>query len=369
MRWGALVKSRLIGVGAVLILSSLLWGGVPTLVFGQTGTASPTPTEITLETVIAQTLSARASVTARAAAFTKTPSNTPDLAKSAAAAISASDTAQAIASFTATPCPSRQPLIIVISATPATLTGVDATRAAAEILETAFAEATQMIQVITAQPTVTATPCNNPVFIVVSPTPLPTLPPTWTPSASPTATPEGICPTYTVQAGDTPGAIANIFGVSIIDLLKANGLTEETAALLQIGQQLVIPVAGCTPLLPSNTVPAATEAPPSTGLAAPIEVVGVIDPGKAASEGIQLRNVSGAVLDLQHWIMSDYNGHNFTFPAVRLFPNGQITVYTRMGNNTPIALFWGLPSAVWLPGTTATIQDAQGNIVVQFQVK
>jgi LysM repeat protein len=54
---------------------------------------------------------------------------------------------------------------------------------------------------------------------------------------SPTTPPR----TYRVQAGDTPIAIANTFGVSVDALLRANGLSLADARNLRTGQELIIP--------------------------------------------------------------------------------------------------------------------------------
>lgn len=336
---------------------------MPILVLGQSGTASPTPTELTIETVIAQTLSARASVTARASAFTKTPSNTPDLARSAEAAISASDTAQAIASFTKTPCSPNQVPIIIITATSSSLVGEDATRTS--VVETVQAAMTQTSQATQTLPTVTPTPCNNPVFRIVTATPMPTLPPTWTP-ISPTATPMGLCPTYFVQAGDTIVAIAEQAGVTFNALLKANNLTEESVSLLQIGQELLIPVAGCE--LSANATATAVVAFANRPALSPLQILEIIDAGNVASEGVQIRNSGSSVLDISGWTLTDGIEHIFVFPQMRLFPRAQITVFTRTGTNTPITMFWNLSSAVWLPGTVATISDTNGTLITQYQV-
>jgi LysM repeat protein len=58
---------------------------------------------------------------------------------------------------------------------------------------------------------------------------------------------------YTVEAGDTLAAIARTYGVSIDDLMTANGLTDPN--VLQVGQTLIIPVA--PPSLPDASPPAA----------------------------------------------------------------------------------------------------------------
>ena len=77
--------------------------------------------------------------------------------------------------------------------------------------------------------------------------PLPTLTPRPSPEPSatpaPTATPQPVTGSqrYTVQDGDTFRAIAERFGVSVADLLQANGMTAEQADTLRIGQELVIP--------------------------------------------------------------------------------------------------------------------------------
>jgi len=73
------------------------------------------------------------------------------------------------------------------------------------------------------------------------------------------------CIPYTIQSGDTPFGIALEYGADLQAMLAVNGLTEETAVFLQIGQVLIVPLEGCelsaqaiaqtqtATLLPSNT--------------------------------------------------------------------------------------------------------------------
>jgi LysM repeat protein len=105
---------------------------------------------------------------------------------------------------------------------------------------------------------------------VIATVALPTARPTSTPRATPTGSPAtpppqleaGITPTpivYIVQAGDTLIPIANKFGVSVADVIAANGGLNP--ASLQIGQRLTIPSGALSPgasnanqtLLPSPT--------------------------------------------------------------------------------------------------------------------
>jgi LysM repeat protein len=96
------------------------------------------------------------------------------------------------------------------------------------------------------------------------PTPRPTFTPRPTPTlavatplpAQPMATPTAVF--YVVQAGDTLIPIANRFGVSVAELIAANGIQDATR--LQVGQRLIIPQPKFRPgnerentLLPSPT--------------------------------------------------------------------------------------------------------------------
>ncbi len=99
-------------------------------------------------------------------------------------------------------------------------------------------------------------PVASPVPITPSPVPTPETPetpvadvtaeptpeatPTPTPTPTPEPEPEGPIE-YTLVEGDTISGIADFFGVSFLDILAVNGLTEEDALFLQPGDVLVIP--------------------------------------------------------------------------------------------------------------------------------
>jgi LysM repeat protein len=89
--------------------------------------------------------------------------------------------------------------------------------------------------------------------------------PTATPSGfQPTATPSTGGATYIVQSGDTLGRIALRYGISYLALSAANGILNPN--LIYVGQQLTIPGAAGTPVVPAPTS-AATAVPttPSGG--------------------------------------------------------------------------------------------------------
>jgi len=180
------------------------------------------------------------------------------------------------------------------------------------------------------------------------------------------------CQTYAIKQGDTAGNIATTFGISLDDLMRANKLKEGDLTRLQIGQVLIIPLNGCglateaptvtntpTRFLVPTTPPTATIAP--TADKAQIEVTQVLAAGDINSEAIEIHNISGGVIHMQGWTLTDSTGLKFTFPDYQMFPKGRVTVYTKKGVNTPVVLYWGQPRAVWGdPLQQITIFDAQG---------
>ncbi len=86
----------------------------------------------------------------------------------------------------------------------------------------------------------------------VPPTVAPAIPPTVTPTPAPVVS-------YTLRSGDTLSGIAERFGITVNNLLAANGLSAQDATFLQIGQVLIIPAPGQT--FPTLTPAPATRTP------------------------------------------------------------------------------------------------------------
>lgn len=76
------------------------------------------------------------------------------------------------------------------------------------------------------------------VHVVITPVPSPTLPP----GAMPTLPPV----TYTVKTGDTLSGIADLFGVTVDDIVRANNIADPNS--LALGQVLIIPGRVPTPV-------------------------------------------------------------------------------------------------------------------------
>ncbi len=191
------------------------------------------------------------------------------------------------------------------------------------------------------------------------------------PPIAATATP--IMPrSYIVQPGDTPISIATGLGISVNDLLSANHL--KVGDILNIGQELIVPVAGftpdaatATPLTIATTRPHPTPAATSAGgLLVTIRQIDGL--GDVANEAVVLTNLGGKV-NLSGWTLSDGEGHKYTFPDLTLLPNAEVHVHTTLGLDSAVDLFWGQTSAMWGgSGTIAYLRDPGGKLMATYRV-
>lgn len=211
-----------------------------------------------------------------------------------------------------------------------------------------------------------------------------------------TALPTGCIP-HVLKDGDTPFAVAEIYGADPFRLLEVNGLDEAGATFLQIGDVLIVPLEFCplgagegAALLSGQTVdPTATETPAVSSTPAPsgtppptvrptvtlaptaanaaMRIVEVLNAGDITAESVAVRN-TGAIVDIGGWTLSDADDNTYTFAQQRLFTNAQITLYSRVGTNSPVALYWGRDTAAFQPGDTLTLRDANGNVQSTYRV-
>ncbi len=99
-----------------------------------------------------------------------------------------------------------------------------------------------------------------------------------------------------------------------------------------------------------------------------MEIDTVIGAGDIQVERVALRHIGGEEVSLAGWILEDQQGQQFTFPALTIFSNGSVTVYTGVGISTVVELYWGLDEVVWTEGETVTLLDAEGNVQATFQI-
>jgi LysM repeat protein len=256
---------------------------------------------------------------------------------------------------TATPDPNETPPVVyvVVTATP------PGTRAAASILPTPTGAAVQAAGLDT-------TLLPQGVGTIEAPTFTPT-------DASG-------CPTHALVEGEFLGAIATQYGVTVQQIREANELAPEDDTRLQIGDVLIIPVEGCglstrtpTPTLSPTVRITDTPPPSSTPVAAQagaqLEVVDVVSAGDITEEQIVIRNNSDGLVEIGGWTLEDGDGNTYTFPDYQMFGGRSVLLYTREGDNTPRALYWGLEQAIWGdPRQTITLRDRGGETVLSIPI-
>jgi LysM repeat protein len=183
---------------------------------------------------------------------------------------------------------------------------------------------------------------------------------------------------YRVQAGDTLGAIAVRFGITVDEIMRANDLTDPDR--LVVGVVLVIPAE--IEVLPTETdepsTPTATQTaslletptetpPPASGIAR-VLIDSVVGAGDLESERVMLKRSGPGELSLAGWQLVEEDGDTFTFPQLILFEGGAVNIYSRAGQATVVALYWGLMEPVWDSGEEVILLDNQGNEQASYRV-
>ncbi len=182
--------------------------------------------------------------------------------------------------------------------------------------------------------------------------------------------------THTVKTGETLGIIAGMYGVTVEDIMTLNHLDDPN--MIEIGQKLRIqipptatPTVTQTPTItptPTPLTPTVTPTPVTPTLAPQVVIVAVIGAGDLTTERIDLTVQGGGAIVLTGRQIKDGQAHAFTFPLYTLHPGGQLSLFTRAGEPSVGALYWGLSSPVWSSGETVTLVDAQGAVRATYRV-
>jgi LysM repeat protein len=205
--------------------------------------------------------------------------------------------------------------------------------------------------------------------------------------AATTPTPEQVI--HVVQPGDTISGLALQYDVPGEDIIAANQL--ENPNFLQVGVPLIIPVGGLleatatfTPAPTPTDTPIPFEPPsadmtaaaaaelgltttplptplPSTG-ELQVEITEVLGVGQVDQERVVISNLGDRLADMQGWTLTDADGNVYVFTNFRLWPGGNVTVHTRIGQdgNPPANFYWGKLEAVWSTGEVVVLKDAGG---------
>jgi hypothetical protein len=190
--------------------------------------------------------------------------------------------------------------------------------------------------------------------------------------------------TYQVKEGDTLGALAIQFNISVADIMTVNGLTDPDS--IYLGQIIYIPteplpkatstsipptvVASVTPR-PSTTT---THGPPSSatptliGQEPRVVISTVIGAGVLDNERVVLLRTGDGELSLAGWRLEDGLGNVYIFPQLTLYKGSSINLNTRTGEDTVVDLFWGLTSPIWKTGKTVSLYDSQNGLRASYTI-
>ncbi|MDZ4669514.1 MAG: lamin tail domain-containing protein [Phototrophicales bacterium] len=271
--------------------------------------------------------------------------------------------------------------------------------------------ATPMVvyQIITATPEGSGEIANVPVQArddtQVALPPAPTIDPTFVTTQGNISVdaplPEG-CVRHTLVEGEFPSSLAVTYGVSFLEIMAVNNMTEDDARLLRIGTVLIIPLEGCprdtfitalptslttedltlaaqatltatfaptSDVPPTITVtPTLTLAPTASNSQLQVEIVEVTGVGDITREQVVIRN-NGNLADISGWTLSDGQGNIFTFPNDRrLFSGAGVTINTRAGSNTPVLFFWGRDLPAFESGDVVVLKNREGEVVASLRL-
>ena len=179
------------------------------------------------------------------------------------------------------------------------------------------------------------TPRAEPVLAAPLSTPVPTTATNAPTAAVPTveATTPATEEVYVVQPGDTLLAIANRYGITIDDILRANNLTNPDFVFA--GQRLVIPVLGSA----GRAAPATAAEPVIQG----VQIAAISNPGDLINEAVLVVNESDTPYSLQGWRIQREGGVSYTFAGdTPLFPGGSVRVHSAAGSDTSVDLVLGV---------------------------
>jgi LysM repeat protein len=156
----------------------------------------------------------------------------------------------------------------------------------------------------------------------------------------PTSTPAFIF--HAVVDGETFDSIAQTYGVSVDELVAANGYSRSQT--LSPDELLRVPIKLFT-------------------------IESVVGAGDLATEHVVLINNLDGEVSLAGWHLDNNSGSSYSFPQVSLYVKGApLNLFTKSGIDSTNEVYWGLQAPMWQSGMQLSLRDAQGVLQATYTV-
>lgn len=95
----------------------------------------------------------------------------------------------------------------------------------------------------------------------------------------------------------------------------------------------------------------------------------VVGAGDVENEYVLIKRLGDQEISLLGWRLADTDGNEYVFPNLSIVvKDGAVRVYTKVGTDTPVELYWGLNHPVWSSGDVASLLDPDGTPQASFEV-
>jgi hypothetical protein len=99
-----------------------------------------------------------------------------------------------------------------------------------------------------------------------------------------------------------------------------------------------------------------------------LSIEGVFGAGDLNVEYILIRNQSNSSVNLSGWSVSSSDGKTYSLPQLTLNTNGAVRLYSKLGTNTVIELYWNSDQSLWTSGSQIFLLDPSGQQQASWQV-
>ncbi len=99
-----------------------------------------------------------------------------------------------------------------------------------------------------------------------------------------------------------------------------------------------------------------------------IQIRTIVGAGNLSLEYVEIVNRGKNPADLTSWQLTNNNNQIFEFPALILNSDGAIKIYSKIGTDTVIELFWQSDTSIWQSGETARLFNAAGDLIDEYTI-